>query len=36
MINELCLTTFIKDIYAYIYLFCYSNKKDLYLNIMLK
>lgn len=35
IINELCLTSCIKDIYAYIYPFCYNKYKVLYFNLVL-
>lgn len=36
IINELCLTSYIKDVYAYIYPFCYNNYKALCFNLVLK
>jgi len=35
IINKLCLTSCTKDIYAYIYPFCYNNNKVLYFNAVL-
>jgi len=35
IINELCLTSCIKDIYGYIYPFCYNKYKVLYFNLVL-
>ena len=35
IIDNRCLTSYIKDVYAHIYPFCYNNNKALYFNMAL-